>query len=68
MDNDLTHIAFVMYCVETYKAAKQLDGKTAYRLLQEAGAIRFIDDNYGALHTFGDLEIVWNIDEYLRQG
>ena len=24
------------------------------------------DNNYEALHTFGDDQIVWNIDEYMR--
>ena len=65
MQNDLTQIAFVMYCVEAYKSAKKLNGNKAYRILKEADAIRFIDNNYEALHTFGDAEIVWNIDEYM---
>ena len=65
MQNDLNQISFVVYCVETYKAAKKLEGNTAYRLLKESGAIRFIDDNYEALHTFGDAEIVWNIEKYM---
>ena len=56
----------MIYCVETYKGMKNLDGKTVYQNLKEAGAIEYIDENYGALHTFGDETIVWNIDEYLR--
>ena len=65
-DKDLRHLEFVIYCVETYKGMKNLDGKTVYQNLKEAGAIEYIDENYGALHTFGDENIVWNIDEYLR--
>ena len=65
-DNDLKHTEFVVYCIETYKGMKNLDGEKAYQLLNEAGAIDYIDDNYGALHTFGDDHIVWNIDEYIR--
>ena len=45
---------------------KKLDGKTVYRNLEEAGAIEYIDNNYEALHTFGNENIIWNIDEYLR--
>jgi hypothetical protein len=65
-DKDLRHLEFVIYCVETYKGMKNLDGKTVYQNLKEAGAIEYVDENYGALHTFGDENIVWNIDEYLR--
>ena len=65
-ENDLQHLEFVIYCVETYKGMKNMDGKTVYQNLKEAGAIEYIDDNYYALHTFGDENIVWNIDEYLR--
>jgi len=63
---DLKHMEFVVYCVETYKGRKNLDGRTAYQTLKDAGAIEYIDENYGALHTFGDEHIVWNIDEYLK--
>jgi len=64
--DDHKHIEFVVYCVETYKGMKNLDGKTTYQTLKEAGAIEYIDSNFEALHTFGDENIVWNIDEYLR--
>jgi len=64
--NDLRHLEFVIYCVETYKNIKRMDGKTAYQHLKEKGAIDYIDKNYEALHTFGDENIVWNIDEYLN--
>lgn len=65
-DNDLMHTEFVVYCVETYKSRKKLDGKTAYGQLEKAGAIEYIDTNYDALHTFGDEQIVWNIDEFIK--
>ena len=65
-DSDLKHMEFAVYCVETYKGMKNLDGRTAYQLLKEAGAIDYIDENFDALHTFGDEHIVWNIDEYLK--
>ena len=63
---DLTHTEFVIYCIETYKGRKNLDGKITYQLLNETGAIEYIDGNFDALHTFGDDDIVWNIDEYLK--
>ena len=65
-ENDLIHTEFVVYCIETYKSRKDLDGKTVYKKLKETGAIEYIDENYNALHTFGDDYIVWNIDEFLK--
>jgi len=64
-DNDLKHTDFVVYCIETYKGKKDIGGEKAYQTLKEAGAIDYIDENYEALHTFGDDQIVWNIDEFL---
>jgi len=65
-ENDLRHLEFVVYCIETYKSRKGMDGRAAYLRLKETGAIEYIDGNYEALHTFGDENIVWNIDEYLK--
>jgi len=67
MENgDLNHLDFVIYCIETYKSIKNINGRAAYQKLKVAGAIEYIDKNYDALHTFGDENIVWNIDEYLQ--
>jgi len=64
--NDLKNTEFIIYCIETYKSRKKLDGKAAYQKLKETGAIEYIDKNYDALHTFGDEHIIWNIDEFLK--
>jgi hypothetical protein len=65
-ENDLKNTEFVIYCIETYKGRKNINGKAVYQLLKSAGAIEYIDKNYAALHTFGDEHIVWNIDEFLK--
>ena len=65
-ESDIKHVEFIIYCVETYKGKKNLDGKTAYQKLKNAGAIDYINRNYAALHTFDDDQIIWNIDEYLK--
>jgi len=64
--DDLKHMEFVIYCIETYKGRKNLDGKAAYQKLNKTGAIDYNDNNYNALHTFGDEHIIWNIEEYLK--
>jgi len=65
-ENDFQHIEFIVYCIETYKGKKNIDGRTVYQKFKETGAIEYIDNNYGALHTFGDDHIVWNIDEFIK--
>jgi len=61
----LKHVDFVVYCIETYKNAKSMNGRTAFNELLKTKAINYIDESYDALHTFGDEHIVWNIDDYL---
>ena len=63
---DLKHVEFVIYCIETYKGQRNQDGKLVYEKLKNSGAIEYIDKNYEALHTFGDDQIVLNIDEYIK--
>ena len=65
-NNDLKHTEFVVYCIEIYKHNKNMDGKATYTRLKKADAIEYIDTNYDALHTFGDDQIIWNIDEFLK--
>jgi len=62
---DFNHLDFIVYCIETYKGHKDMDGSPVYALFQNSGALKYIDDCYDALHTFGDAEIVRNIDEFL---
>jgi len=66
VSDDLKHIEFVIYCIETYKGKKNLNGRTIYENFRNAGVIEYIDNNYDALHTFGDDHILWNIDEFLK--
>lgn len=63
---EIRHLDFVMYCIETYKGMKNMEGASVYHQFEETGAIEYIDDNYDALHTFSDENIVWNIDNYLN--
>lgn len=63
--DDFINLDFIVYCIETYKGHKDMDGNSVYTLFQYAGALKYIDDSYDVLHTFGDIEIVRNIDEFL---
>jgi hypothetical protein len=43
-----------------------MDGSSVYQLFQNTGVLNYIDECYDALHTFGDDEIVKNIDEFIK--
>jgi len=68
MENDYKNLAFIVYCIETYKCRKNMDGSAVYALFYDNGALDYINGCYDALHTFGDTEIVRNIDEFLNKG
>jgi len=38
----------------------------SFMALHSHPIVEYIDNNYDALHTFGDDHIIWNIDEYLK--
>ena len=57
--------AFLVYCLETYRRAKGLSGKTAFELFRRSGVGDYILRCFGALHTTGEDYIVSDIDGYL---
>ena len=65
MNNVKNKVKFLAFCVEIYKSEKGISGKNAYNLLCRTGAIGFILDCYGALHTTGSLYIIDSIDEFI---
>ena len=44
---------FITYCLEEYKAAKDLTGKEVIELFKKYNIIDYIVSCYGALHTMG---------------
>ena len=56
---------FVVYCIEEYKNAKGLNGKSVIDLFIRYRVIDYIRDYYEALHTTGRQYIVDDIDLYI---
>ena len=54
---------FLAYCIEEYKAAEHLNGKTVIELFRQYDILQYISDNYGALHTTGAQYIVEDINK-----
>ncbi|GHV24116.1 hypothetical protein FACS189465_0670 [Clostridia bacterium] len=59
-------IKFLIYCIETYKSARNLTGKQIIALFDKYGVIAYIVNCYGALHTMGDNYIVEDIDSFIE--
>ena len=53
---------FIAYCLEEYKAAKDMTGKEVITRFKKYNIIDYIVTCYGALHTMGGLAIAEDID------
>jgi len=62
MDN-VVH--FKVFCLENYKAAHNLTGKTAYDIFQKYGVFSYITEYFDVLHSFGQLYLIKDIDEFI---
>ena len=56
---------FIAYCLEEYKAAKNMTGKDVIALFKKYNIIDYIVSCYGALHTMGGLAITEDIDSLI---
>ncbi|MBZ4670758.1 MAG: hypothetical protein PWQ76_548 [Clostridiales bacterium] len=59
-------INFIVYCIEEYKNAKGMDGKSVIDLFSRYHVIDYIRDYYEALHTTGRQYIVDDIGTYIE--
>ena len=57
---------FLIFCIETYKAAKKLTGKQAAELFRKYRISEYIVSCFEALHTTGTNYIVEDIDLYIK--
>ena len=57
---------FLVYCLETYKATKNLSGREVIELFKHYGVMDYILSCYEALHTTGVNYIVEDIDLFVE--
>lgn len=62
--NDKTN--FIVYCIEEYKSANQMSGRSVIDLFNRYRVIDYICDYYDALHTTGRQYIVDDISMYIK--
>lgn len=58
---------FIVYCIEEYKAAKGLTGKTVIDIFDRYRVIEYIRNYYEALHTTGRQYIIDDINIYISE-
>lgn len=56
---------FLSFCIEQYKHAMQLSGKESMQILESTGALRYLEENYGVIHTQSPQWIVDDIKNYV---
>lgn len=56
---------FLIYCIEMYRRAKNMDGRSVYKLFRSTDADNYIRKAYGALHTVGEQYILSDIDDFI---
>ncbi|NJD01115.1 MAG: DUF3791 domain-containing protein [Ruminiclostridium sp.] len=57
---------FLVYCIEMYKAAKNMTGKQTVDLFKRYGVTDYVTSCYEALHTTGTKYIVEDIDLFVE--
>ena len=57
---------FIIYCIEEYKDAKGLTGKSVIDLFNRNRVLEYIRSYYEALHTTGKEYIVEDINMYIE--
>ena len=57
---------FLVFCMESYRAAKGLTGREVSRLFTRYGLYDYITQYFESLHTTGVKYIVADIDGYIR--
>ena len=58
---------FIVFCIEEYKNAKGMNGKSVIDLFNRYHVIEYIRDYYDALHTTGRQYIVDDISMYIEE-
>jgi hypothetical protein len=57
---------FLIYCIEIYKAAKNLSGRQIIELFKRYGLFDYVLTCYEALHTTGEKYIIEDINSFIE--
>ena len=57
---------FLVYCLEIYRASKQMTGRQVIEMFKRHGVSEYILSCYEALHTTGTTYIIEDIDTFVE--
>ena len=57
---------FLIYCIEQYKAAKNMSGRQVMALFTQYDVLDYIYSCFEALHTTGHQYIIHDIDTFIE--
>jgi len=60
------HLDFIIFCIEEYRTANKLTGRQVISIFDKYKIYDFIEKSYDALHTYGGDNIVWNLNDYIK--
>jgi len=58
--------AYLIYCIELYRQAKNLSGRAVFDLFRSTGADEYIRRSFGALHTVSEQYVLDDIDGFVQ--
>jgi hypothetical protein len=59
--------SFHLFCLESYRSAKQISGKKALNDFKRANVFSFLSEYYDLLHTQSQNYIVSEINRYIKR-
>lgn len=59
-------LAFMIFCLESYKTYRRLSGEVAAKIFCEYGVFEYVREFYDVLHTTGHNYINKDIDRFLQ--
>jgi hypothetical protein len=57
---------FLSFCIEQYKNAKGISGKEAIEILDDAGALAYLEQNYEPIHTQSPQWILQEVTNFVN--
>lgn len=58
---------FLSFCIEQYKNSARIKGEEALNILQQTGALDYLERNYNVLHTQSPQWIIEEITEFVKE-
>ena len=64
----MSRLSFKLFCIEKYADYKSMPSNEAYKLFEQNGILKMLDDDYDILHGHGFDYILHDIDQIIESG